>query len=149
MNLAKLSIQFFKFAVVGVLNTGVDWGMFFLLRLLPFFAMAETLAKGISFWVAATNSFVLNSLWTFREEFEEGMEESKSKLARGSAYYIKFMLVSIVGCILNTWIFSFARHHLFPADATWARLLSLALASGTVMIWNFSANKWWTYRERS
>lgn len=142
----KTFLQFLKFAVVGVLNTLVDWVSFFILRLVPFFAVYEVVAKGLSFWISATNSFVCNSLWTFREEFTEGLEESKSKVVKSSTYYIKFMLVSSVGFLLNVVVFKSSRAYLFVGDSFWMRLFSLALASLVVIIWNFSANKWWTYK---
>jgi len=144
----KTFSQFLKFAVIGVLNTLVDWVSFFLLRLIPFFAVFEVAAKGLSFWISATNSFVWNSLWTFREEFTKGMEESKSKAAKGSAYYIKFMLVSCVGFLLNMGVFKACRLYFFSEDSFWMRLFSLALASFVVIVWNFSANKWWTYKNK-
>jgi len=142
----KTFVQFIKFVVIGVLNTGVDWIVFFLLRFLPFFQTAETFAKGISFVVAATNSFIWNSLWTFRQEFKEGMAGTESKIVRGSSYYIKFMAVSTVGLFLNILVFNLARNYLFKGDNNWMRLLALALASFVVIVWNFSVNKWWTYK---
>ncbi|GAF90892.1 unnamed protein product, partial [marine sediment metagenome] len=67
----KLASQFMKFAVVGVINTGIDWIAFFLLTsFVPFFTGEnEVWAKIIAFVLAVANSFAMNSLWTFREEF--------------------------------------------------------------------------------
>ncbi len=138
--------QFVKFAIVGVINTLVDWASFFVLRLIPFFAVYEVGAKALSFWISASNSFVWNSLWTFKEEFREGLAESESKIAKGSSYYIKFMLVSVVGFFLNVVVFKGARQYLFGGDNFWMRISALALASFVVTVWNFSANKWWTYK---
>ena len=142
----KTLIQFIKFVIIGIVNTGVDWLAFFLLRLIPFFAVFEVWAKAIAFVIAATNSFIWNSIWTFREEFDQGIQKSQSKLAKGSGYYMKFMLVSVVGFFLNVLVFKLARDYLFVGDSNWLRVFSLALASFIVTIWNFSANKWWTYR---
>ena len=51
-----------KFGVVGVVNTGVYYGVYLLLRLaMPYFA-AHLLALG----VAMVASFFLNCYWTFR-----------------------------------------------------------------------------------
>jgi len=142
----KTLIQFLKFAAVGVLNTGVDWLVFFLLTLAPFFSQFESWAKAISFVVSATNSFIWNSLWTFRSEFKKGIGKSKNKVAAGSEYYVKFMVVSVIGFGLNLWTFTLARNYLFVGESRVKQLLALFLASGAVVIWNFLANKWWTYR---
>jgi len=145
----KTLIQFVKFALVGVSNTLIDWIVYFLLTLIPFFANLESWAKAISFAVAATNSFIFNSIWTFRSEFKKGLDKSKSKVAAGSEYYIKFMVVSVIGFGLNLWVFTLARAYLFPGKERIFQLFALVLASGIVIIWNFVANKWWTYREKS
>ena len=143
----KTIIQFLKFIAVGILNTGIDWLAFFLLTLLPFFANFESWAKAISFVISATNSFIFNSLWTFRSEFKKGISQSKNKVAAGSEYYVKFMVVSVIGFGLNLWAFTLGRSYLFTGESRMKQLLALALASGTVVIWNFLANKWWTYRD--
>lgn len=145
----KTGVQFAKFAVVGLINTGVDWIVFFLLTLIPFFKELEWLAKTISFLLAATNSFIMNSYWTFKKEFKEGIEESEGKeVTKGSTYYVKFMVVSLVGWGLNTLIFYLCRYQIFNnLTARKSQFLSLFFASGIVVIWNFLANKFWTYKD--
>jgi len=145
----KTGFQFAKFAVVGVINTGVDWLVFFLLAQTPFFGLREVLAKSISFLVSATGSFLMNSYWTFRKEYLSGMKQAEKKnSAKGSSYYVKFMLVSLVGWGLNTLIFYVMREYIVPDLAeTQSRLVSLLFASGFVVVWNFLANKLWTYKE--
>lgn len=51
-----------KFAVTGVLNTGVYYGTYLLLRL----AMNYLVAHLIAIVVSMVFSFLVNSLWTFR-----------------------------------------------------------------------------------
>lgn len=140
-------IQFLKFATVGVINTGVDWLVFFLLMLAPFFQTFESWAKAISFVLAATNSFIWNSLWTFRSEFKSGMKQSGNRVAAGSEYYVKFMVVSLIGFGLNLWAFTLARSYLFVGTSKMKQLFALVLASAVVMVWNFAINKLWTYRQ--
>ncbi|MDD3773684.1 MAG: GtrA family protein [Patescibacteria group bacterium] len=143
----KIIVQFAKFATVGVINTGVDWVVFFLLTLAPFFQTFESWAKAISFVLAATNSFIWNSLWTFRREFKSGMNQSENKVAAGSEFYVKFMVVSLIGFGLNLWAFTLARSYLFAGTNRLQQLFALALASAIVMVWNFAINKLWTYRQ--
>ena len=55
--------EFIKFALVGILNTGVDVAIFFLLTWLgiPYVA-----AQIVSYSCGAANSYLLNKVWTFR-----------------------------------------------------------------------------------
>jgi len=146
----KTGIQFVKFAIIGILNTGIDWIVFYLLNMLVFFDIHEWFAKSISFVIAAINSFIWNSLWTFKEEFQTGMSHAKSteeKTAKGSENYSKLLLVSLIGWGLNTLVFYVFRYQiLVSVDDKYGKLLSLVFASGLVIIWNFLANKFWTYK---
>jgi putative flippase GtrA len=51
-----------KFAVTGVLNTGVYYGTYLLLRTLTYYLVAHLLAIAVSM----VFSFFVNCLWTFR-----------------------------------------------------------------------------------
>jgi putative flippase GtrA len=55
--------EFVKFALVGILNTGVDVAIFFLLTWLgiPYVA-----SQVVSYSCGAANSYLLNKVWTFR-----------------------------------------------------------------------------------
>jgi putative flippase GtrA len=55
--------EFIKFALVGMLNTGVDVAIFFMLTWLgiPYVA-----AQVVSYSCGAANSYLLNKVWTFR-----------------------------------------------------------------------------------
>ena len=55
--------EFIKFAIVGLLNTGIDVAIFFLLTWLgcPYLA-----AQVVSYSCGAGNSYLLNKFWTFR-----------------------------------------------------------------------------------
>lgn len=145
----KTGVQFVKFAIVGLVNTGVDWVVFFMLTMIPFFQQVEWSAKTLSFLLAATNSFIMNSYWTFKQEFKEGLEKSKGKeAAKSSSYYVKFMVVSLVGWGLNTLIFYICRYQVFENfPERRSQFISLFFASGIVVVWNFLANKLWTYRD--
>ena len=142
-------VQFVKFALVGIVNTGVDWIVFFLLTLIPYFRQLEWLAKTISFVLASTNSFIMNSFWTFKKEFRGGLEQAKGQeTAKGTSYYVKFMVVSLVGWGLNTLIFYISRYKIFAnLPQRRSQFVSLFLASGIVVVWNFLANKLWTYKD--
>ena len=145
----KTGVQFIKFALVGILNTGVDWAVFFLLTLAPYFDGHQTFAKIISFTVAVINSFILNTIWTFRAETKEGLSgSSEEKLKKGSEFFIKFAVVSLIGLSLNTIVFSLVKGYLPTSfSGGMSKLISLVFASGAAILWNFFANKYWTYKQ--
>ncbi len=55
--------EFVRFATVGVLNTGVDMVIFFLLTWL---GMPYVAAQVVSYSCGTANSYLLNKIWTFR-----------------------------------------------------------------------------------
>ena len=149
MKIKESYLQFIKFVAVGLLNTAIDWIVFFLLQLINFFSLYSPLAKAISFLIAAVNSFFLNSYWTFKKEFKSSLAGSeKNKLAKGSVYFGRFFAVSLVGWVINTLTYTIAFSalpHFLPSNLT--KIGSLALASAAGIIWNFFANKYWTYKK--
>ncbi len=54
-----------RFAVVGVINTGIDLAVFAVLHFEAGVGLMPAHVAG--FLVAATNSYLLNKLWTFRD----------------------------------------------------------------------------------
>lgn len=85
--------RFLKFIMVGLINTVVDFIFFSVsIALLPVYTMGVTIivAKAIGFVAASTNSYYLNSYWTFR---------ASSKL--GIKNYTAFLIVSCIGFSIN------------------------------------------------
>ncbi len=139
-------LQFLKFAAVGVLNTLMDWAVFYLLI---FFLIPNSplSAKAISFTVAVINSFVLNSIWTFRDEFYSGIKDKNLKFYRLSNYFIRFILVSLVGFAVNFLTFRYIISNVPDAFANHSNIFGLIAASGAALVWNFIINKFWTYKK--
>lgn len=121
--------QFVKFGIVGVTSTIIDWGIYLLLTRI--FGVFYLMAKILSFAVAVLNSYIWNRRWTFRSN-------DPAKLRQ----FIKFLTISIVGVVLNTLIMYIAVDKIKLHD-----IFGLVLATAIVMIWNFLANKFYTFRE--
>lgn len=143
---SKSIFQFLKFALVGIANTLVDWLVFYALI---YFIIPDDrlLAKAISFIIAATNSFVLNSIWTFRSEFFSGLKDKGLKFYQISIYFTRFFAVSIVGFAIN--YLTFKSVISFVSDSSFANysnIFGLFFASGAALVWNFFINKIWTYK---
>lgn len=133
-------IQFIKFGVVGVSNTAVDWIVFLLITHLIVTTISfEPTAKAIAFIVAVLNSYLWNTVWTFKKEYRSatGRDQSaKTKL------FVKFIVVSLIGWGVNYLVFKYTRFNLSQGQ-----IISLIAASGAATLWNFFANKLWTYKK--
>lgn len=146
----KTLIQFIKFAIIGVTNTAVDWLVFFALTSwVVFFSVQanEVWAKAIAFLVAVINSFIWNSIWTFRQEFRQKIKKDQ-KAVTGSIMFTQFLIVSLVGLGVNSLIFYLVRNYSasYFQSVTYSQIVSLIFASAGATFWNFLANKFWTYR---
>jgi putative flippase GtrA len=136
-------VQFIKFGIVGVLNTGVDWVVFYLLAN-SLLNDEKTIAKVISFMVAMLNSYLFNTIWTFKKEYKKATSGSAG-VTKG-AIFGKFAVVSLVGWGVNVLVFN--RASLIDYSLLGNKdLLALVLASGAAIVWNFFANKLWTYKK--
>lgn len=118
--------EFVKFALVGLLNTGVDVVVFFLLTRFGFPYIA---AQVVSYSCGAANSYLLNKLWTFRSS---GL--SYAEAARFAVVNLTSLGISIVALTLL--------HDSFGLG------LASAKAGATVcaLAANFLGNKLWVFK---
>jgi putative flippase GtrA len=137
--------RFLKFALVGALGTLVDFGVFNLLNL--GLHIHPVLASILSFSTAVISNFLGNRYWTY--------PDSRSKAVHHQM--AQFSLVNLVGLLIRTPIFAGLEHPLgllfagLGVQAKTADSLghnaALAVAIGIVMLWNFFANRHWTYND--
>jgi len=128
--------QIMKFVIVGVSNTLVDLMVLNFLIFLTGVASGLPFGvfKGISFLVAATNSYFWNKRWTFR---------SNKKV------FVQFLTVSTVGLFLNVSTASFLVNIVQPqfglSEKVWANVGAI---NGTlvVMTWNFIGYKFVVFK---
>ncbi len=121
--------QFVKFGLVGVVNTVIDMGVFVVLQ--RFLHVPYLIANIFAFATAATNSYVLNRRWTFRSTAPDWHREM-----------VQFFTVTIVGFLCNEGLL-----YLLVAHAHLPPVVAKILAVVTV-VWNFLANRLWTFRRR-
>lgn len=135
--------QFIRFVVIGVLNTGIDFGVTNLLMFATatYAGTAVFFFKAISFIVANTNSFFWNRYWTFKVKNKEGEKFQ----------YLQFFVVSGIGLAINASIFYLMTTQvgaLFGISAPlWANL-SLVVATGVSLIWNFIGYKFLVFKQK-
>ncbi|MBU0671317.1 GtrA family protein [Patescibacteria group bacterium] len=127
-----LIFQFLRFVVVGIINTSIDYIIYLCLtRFIDWFDENKVVATSIAFVVAATNSYFMNKFFTFRDKSKEY-----------GTQYIKFFFVSLVGFGINAFIFYLL------LETGMFDILAKVLTTGVVLVWNFFANKFWTFKQK-
>jgi len=127
---SKIANQFVKFCIVGFIGTAIDFGILNLGVLV--FKWNVYLAAAIAFVIAASNNFMMNKHWTFLEN---------SKGSKAAQQYFQYLIVSVGGLLLNLGIMYvlIENIHLWY---NWAKVFATAI----VIMWNFSLNKYWTFK---
>jgi putative flippase GtrA len=118
--------EFIKFALVGLLNTGVDVAIFFLLT---WIGIQYVAAQVVSYSCGAANSYLLNKVWTFRS------------CGLSYAEIVRFTTVNLISLGISVVVLS-----LLHGTAG----LELAAAKGGATVCalaaNFLGNKLWVFR---
>lgn len=130
-----------KFCLVGLTSTIIDMSILAVLlkhaTMLPWFV-----SQSISFVFGVTNGYIWNRRWTFASNDHDDMRRQ----------YPKFVATNIVGLSLNLLItkgflilFTGQLTHDAGRDAN-IILISKLCAVPIVVIWNFSASRFWTFK---
>lgn len=118
-----------KYIIVGIIGTLID--MLVLVLLVEVFACPILWAATIAFVFAATNNFIFNKWWTFKDDSKYIAHQ-----------YTKFLIVSVVGLLMTVTLM-----HVFVGVIGIWYIIAKALTSLLVLVWNFFANKQWTFKE--
>ncbi len=124
--------QFMRFIVIGVINTGIDLGMYVTLtRTTDFFSHHFLFAKALSFGAGTIFSFFANRRWTFKKTVPLKAQE-----------LVKFYLTVGVGLGLNLLSLSLflSVFHLYD-------IIAVIGATLVTFLWNFAASKLWVFAE--
>ncbi|MEI6058038.1 MAG: GtrA family protein [bacterium] len=128
--LIRTTRYFIRYSIVGVIGTGIDVGILYVL--VDHLATPLRFAVAIAFVAAVTSNFILNKKWTF-----EDVSTKKT------TQYLVFLSVSLLGLSITfflMWFFVVEQHLWY----IWAKLLTSCI----VMVFNFSANNLITFREK-
>jgi len=146
LNNVKERERFLKFAAVGVIGAVIDFGVMNLLTQAADMSLVP--AGTISFICAVTSNFIWNRFWTY--------PDSRSRpIAR---QLVMFFAVNVAGVAIRVPILHFVEPPLLKflrnahlgglsSPGFLAKNLTLALAVGIVMLWNFFVNRYWTYND--
>ena len=119
-------IRFVKFGMVGVINTLVNWIIFFILNAL---GMYYILANIIAYILGTVNSYLWNTLWVFKYKGKASTETT-----------IKFIILNLIGLGLNTGIL-----YVLVDLCNLNKFIGLVITTAIVMIINYIVNKLWVF----
>ena len=141
--------RFLRFLVVGIIGAFVDFGIENTLHRL--FGVPYVWAGTISFICAILSNFFWNRYWTY--------PDSRSKPI--FRQLLQFVLVNITGLVIRIPILYFLEpvitdllyvlplpYKYLSPDAI-GENVTLAIAVGIVLFWNFFVNRYWTYSDVS
>jgi putative flippase GtrA len=129
----RASGQAVRFLIVGLTNTVVDLGFFYLLTLIP--GMPDIVAKTISYILGICNSFIWNKYWTF------GARRS----GRTGREFALFFAVNLPPLIVNVVVFSLLG--LWTTSGSFAAREGKAFIAAIVaVVWNFLGSRYVAFR---
>lgn len=120
--------QFFKFGLVGILNTLITLAVIFLL--MHFSPASYVIANAAGYILGFINSFILNKTWTFKSKGPVGKES------------IGFIIVFAVTYGIQLGVLVYLKENL-KVDAHWAQVIAMVFYTGI----NFLGNKLFTFRK--
>lgn len=137
----KLIQQFSKFFLIGMLNTGIDFGVLnLLMRLFNIYEGSSIIPiKAIAFFIANINSYFCNKYWTFKQKQKEhvAQEYGKFLIISGIALGIHLVVIYSVTTLIPPILIS---------KELWANFANL-LAVGLSLIWNFIGYKFIVFKQ--
>ena len=122
--------QGIKFLSVGVLNTLVDGGLYFVLTRWLGLASLPILAKGISYTAGVLNSFYWNKTWTFRSTIS------------ASKTFLPFLGANLAALGLNAGVMYLAYNRAGLPES-----ISFFLATASTLLWNFALSKFLIFKK--
>ena len=125
--------RFLRFAIIGMIGTLVDFGLLIVFK--EVFGFPTLRANILSYSAGIVNNFILNRLWTFSEAREKHV----------MLQLTQFVVVSLIGLGLNTLIV-ISLEDLMPFSDM-GYITAKIIATGFVLLWNFIANRLWTFSD--
>lgn len=120
----KLIEQIFKFGIVGVICTILDYAIMIVLK--EFFNVHYLIASGIGFSISVVVNYVLSMKYVFQGK--EGTDKRKE--------FISYIVLSVIGLGLDQLTMGFVVEIL----GVWY-VIAKAFSTGVAMVYNFISRK--------
>lgn len=130
--LKKIMKLFIKFGIVGISGVIINMMVY---SILIFLNINYLLAATISFFIAVTNNFIWNSVWTFK-----GKAEHKSFKRK----YIFFLLISSINFLINMLVLK-----IMVENLRLGKIISQLIGIGAASTLNFVGNYFITFKEKN
>lgn len=164
--------RFLRFSVVGVTGAVIDFGVLIALQatllhpvdidgttqLYTFGIPNAGLASAISFTCAVLSNFFWTRNWVYPESRDQSFKRQLAQFAILSAIggVARTIWISVMFLMLGNFFMPIAlpliqifRPHYIPsaqAPAKLGTIIAQTIGMAFVMLWNFFANRYWTYR---
>lgn len=125
--------QFLKFSIVGGSSAMINFFILFVFT--QWVGVWYLYSSIIAYVLSAIFNFTSNKFWTFRNK-ERGRVVVRQA--------VKFSIVISIGLAFNTFII-----YLLTETQGFDYRISWVFATGVVTIWNYSFNRFWTFRHKS
>jgi len=124
--------QFLKFCIVGASSAVINFSILFIFT--RFVGVWYIYSSVLAYLLSAVFNFSANKFWTFRNKEGGKMIFDQT---------IKFLIVMVTGLLINTAIlFALTEIQGFDYRVSWV------FATGVVAVWNYSFNRFWTFRHK-
>lgn len=150
--------QLIKFAIVGVLNTLVDFVVYTLLVLIFGVSEDNALIIGlftlIAYGCGVLNSFIWNTKWTFKKEYKKTKQEAflfivVNLISWGLSYCLVLLFTNYVfkDSAITQWVCGLINFTSTEQISKAVSILSKLLATPIVIIVNFLGNKVFVFKK--
>lgn len=159
---AKEMERFLRFAVVGASGAVIDLGLLFILQqtiIPPTRGLTVALASGIAFFAAVLSNFIWTRYWVYPESRTRSMRRQLAMFTTvsviGGGFRVLWMALMAfpIGSVITpalapliqsiTGSFEVNRY----TEARIGSLVAQLIAMVVIMLWNFFANRHWTYND--
>jgi putative flippase GtrA len=127
LDFIKSRLKFFKYCMVGGLNTLVNWALFYVFESR---GMNYLVANVIAYLIATIHSFIWNNFWVFKSSEASFMKAGT-----------KFLIINLIGLSVNAMLMYF-----FVSISNLNEYVALVITTAIVLFFNYFGNKLWTFK---
>jgi putative flippase GtrA len=139
--------RFLRFLVVGIIGAAVDFGIENILHRI--FGVPYVWAGTISFICAILSNFFWNRYWTYPDSRSKPLLRQlfQFTLVNISGLIIRIPILKFLEPIITNLFYKIPEQYLFLPPDVLGENVTLAIAVGIVLFWNFFVNRYWTYND--